>query len=299
MSPLGIAIPFYRNIPYLRAALRSVTEQSSPDWRLWVIDDSAEHEAEATVREGIASFDDPRIHYLRNPTTLGMVSNWNRCLDTADTELVSLLHADDRLLPNYVEVIQRVAREHPKAVAVYCGATIIGASGETKFSLADAIKRFFSPAGGPEVLLAGQPAATALMRGNFIICPTLSFRRSVLGARRFDRDWRQVQDLELTLRLLMEGETLVGASELSYAYRRHSESATWLQSQNRLRFDEEFLLFDQIAARAEALGWNQTARVSHGKRIVKLHLAYRALRDLSRLQPRSASETLRYLRSRW
>ncbi len=56
-------------------------------------------------------------------------------------------------------------------------------------------------------------------------------------------------------------------------------------------------LFDQIASRAEALGWSETAKVSRRKRIVKLHLLYRALRDLLRLRLRSAAQTLRYLRS--
>lgn len=299
MGPIGIAIPFYRNVPYLRTAIESVTQQSSPDWRLWVVDDSGGHEPEETLRELIASFDDDRIRYRRNPETLGMVSNWNRCLDTADTDLVTLLHGDDRLLPSYVAVIGRVASAHPKAVAVYCGATIIGASGKSRFSLADQVKRFFSPRSRGDVMLAGPDAATALMRGNFIMCPTLCFRRGVLGARRFDHGWEQVQDLDLTVRLLMDGEALVGAPDVAYAYRRHDESATWVQSQNRLRFDEEFRLFDQIAARAESLGWSETARVARRKRIVKLHLAYRTLRDLAQLQPGSAFETLRYLRSRW
>ena len=299
MSFLGIAIPFYRNISYLRTAIESVTEQSSSDWRLWVLDDSGGNEPEETVRELIASFDDDRIRYQRNPETVGMVSNWNHCLDAADTEFITLLHGDDRLLPNYLDVIHRLARDHPQAVALYCDTTIIGASGKREFSLADLVKGFFSPKASGEVVLIGQRAATALMRGNFIMCPTLSFRRSLLGARRFDPGWEQVQDLDLTLRLLMNGETLVGAAEVAYAYRRHRESATWVQSQNRLRFDEEFRLFDQIAARAEALGWSKTAQVSRRKRIVKLHLAYRALQAFSRLQPRSGVETLRYLLSRW
>jgi len=137
------------------------------------------------------------------------------------------------------------------------------------------------------------------MRGNFIMCPTLAFRRRLLGARRFDHGWEQVQDLDLTVRLLMDGEVLAGTPDVAYAYRRHRESATWVQSMNRLRFDEEFRLFDQIAARAEALGWAETARVSRRKRIVKLHLAYRVVRDVARLEPGSALATLRYLRSRW
>ena len=299
MATLGIAIPFYRNLPYLRVAIESVLQQSSPDWRLWVVDDSGEQEPKESVVALLASFADSRIHYRRNPVTVGMVANWNLCLDTADTEFITLLHGDDRLLPRYVEVVQRLADLHPTAVAVYCGATIIGTSGERTFSLADWAKSLFSPRGGGELVLHGEPAATALMRGNFIMCPTLSFRRAQLGDRRFDDRWQQVQDLALTLELLMDGETLVGSPEASYAYRRHAESATSLQSRSRLRFDEEFRLFDQIAERAEARGWEQTARVSRRKRIVKLHLAYRALRDLGRIRPRSALETLRYLRSRW
>ncbi len=298
MQTLGIAIPFYRNVRYLRTAIESVTQQSSSDWRLWVVDDSGGNESPETVRELVESFNDDRIHHHCNVETVGMVSNWNRCIDRADTDLVTLLHGDDRLLPGYVALMRRIADEHPDAVALYCKACIIGASGRSTFSVADSVKRFFAPRANGETILRGASSATALMRGNFIMCPTLCFRRAALGARRFDHGWEQVQDLDLTVRLLMDGETLVGTSEVAYAYRRHPESATWVQSQNRLRFDEEFRLFDQIAARAETLGWNETARVSRRKRIVKLHLLYRALRDLVRLRLRSAAQTLRYLQSR-
>jgi glycosyltransferase involved in cell wall biosynthesis len=299
MSALGIAIPFYRNVPYLRTAIESVSEQTSSDWRLWVMDDSGGHEPEEIVRELIASFEDKRIHYHRNLDTVGMVSNWNRCLDRADTKLVTLLHGDDRLLPGYVSVMQQLADAHPGAVALYCGASIIGASGAAAFSLADTVKGFLTPRGRSETVLAGEPGATALMRGNFIMCPTLCFRLAALGARRFDHSWEQVQDLDFTVRLLMEGEQIVGTAEVAYAYRRHDESATWVQSQNRLRFDEEFRLFDAVAARADALGWRETARVSRHKRIVKLHLLYRAMRELLRLRGSDAWATLRFLRSRW
>ena len=298
MRALGIAIPFYRNVRYLGTAIESVTQQSSPDWRLWVVDDSGGNESPETVRELVESFDDERIHYHCNVETVGMVSNWNRCLDRADTDLITLLHGDDRLLPGYVTLMRELAGDHPDAVALYCRASIIGASGRNDFSLADWTKRFFAPRSRGDTILRGSPGATALMRGNFIMCPTLCFRRSALGARRFDHGWEQVQDLDFTIRLLMDGETLVGTSETAYAYRRHPDSATWVQSQNRLRFDEEFRLFDQIAQRAEALGWSETARVSSRKRIVKLHLLYRALRDLLQLKVRSAAQTLRYLRSR-
>jgi glycosyltransferase involved in cell wall biosynthesis len=308
MATLGITIPFYRNVAYLRTAIQSVTEQSSEDWKLWVLDDSGSNELEAAVRETVEAFDDPRIRYHRNDETQGMVANWNRCIDLADTDFVSLLHGDDRLLSDYAALMQGMADAHPKAVALYCGAEIIDASGERTFSVADSIKAWIAPAASGDTTLHGEAGATtlhgkagatALMRGNFIMCPTLCFRRNALGARRFDASWEQVQDLELTVRLLMEGETIVGSPEIAYAYRRHPESATTVQSGNRLRFEEEFRLFDQIADRADALGWTETARIARRKRIVKLHLLYRALQDLLHLRPGGAFETLRYLGSRW
>ena len=295
LSSVTIAVPFYHGLAYLNDALESVVSQSSPDWRLLVIDDSGQLENADAVRELVSSFADDRMELRRNPQNLGMVNNWNRCIDESPSDLVTLLHADDRLLPRYVELMRELAGLHPRAAALYCRATIIGRSGRRTFSTADLVKRWFAPRTTDVAILAGEPAATALMRGNFIMCPTLCFRRSVLGARRFTRGWSQVQDLELSVRLLMDGETLVGSSDVAYAYRRHPASATAVHSEGRLRFDEEFRLFDQVAERAADLGWESTTVVASRKRIVKLHLLYRVVRDLITLRIGQAAETLRYL----
>lgn len=299
MEPVTVAIPFYQGIDFLRGAIDSVLAQSSADWRLLVVDDSAGIEHTDAVRTLVDSFADDRIRSVRNASNLGMVGTWNRCIDEAATDLVTLLHGDDRLLPGYVALMQGLATRHPGAAALYCGARIIDDAGRETFSFPDAVKGFFAPKTSGETVLAGEPSATALMSGNFIMCPTLCFRRSVLRERRFEPGWAQVQDLELTVRLLMDGDQLVGAREEAYAYRRHPESATSRQSESRVRFEEEFQLFDRVAARAGELGWKTTARVARGKRIVKLHLLYRGARDLLALRPRRALATLRYLASRW
>ncbi|MBW2668255.1 MAG: hypothetical protein JRE13_18340 [Deltaproteobacteria bacterium] len=166
------------------------------------------------------------------------------------------------------------------------------------FSFADSIKRVFVPSGGEEVVLEGRTAVRALMRGNFIMCPTLCYRQSALAGERFSPDWKQVQDLEFTTRLLMDGHRLVGAREEAYAYRRHAQATTSLQSDSLLRFDEEFRLFECVAQRADSLGWEDVARVSRRKAIVRLHLGYRAVADTLRLQPGRALEKLRFLLQR-
>jgi glycosyltransferase involved in cell wall biosynthesis len=295
---LGVAIPFYRGLGYLREAIESVRGQTRGDWRLLVCDDRGEPDP-AAARSLVASFGDPRIAYAANDANLGMVGSWNRCLDLADTELVTLLHADDRLLPRYAETVLAVAESFPEAAAVFCAAEIIGPSGERRFSLADVSKALFAPRGAGPLVLRGEPALRALAAGNFIMCPTLCFRRSVLGARRFDPRWRQVQDLALTARLLLEGATLVGSREAAYAYRRHPESATERQSETLLRFEEELELLAELAGAARERGWERAARVAARAWTPKLHLAYRALGDAARGRPRDAAAKLRFLARSW
>ena len=51
-----------------------------------------------------------------------------------------------------------------------------------------------------------------------------------------------------------------------------------------MRFEEESRLHDHIAAVARKRGWPSVARVAAGKRVVKLHLAFRICQDLGRLR---------------
>jgi hypothetical protein len=227
-----------------------------------------------------------------------MVACWNRCLESAEGELVTLLHADDRLLPGYVGAMKALAAAHPQAVALFAMAETIDERGRQRFSLQDDIKRLLVPRGRGDVVLAGEPGLRALMRGDFIVCPTLCWRRARLGARRFDAHWSQVQDLELLARLLLAGETLAGSRTAHYAYRRHAANATARQTASLLRFEEEYAIFDRIAAGAAERGWRRAARTSRQKLMLRLHLGWRVASELARLQPAAAGRALRFLLTR-
>jgi len=289
---ITFAIPYYRGLAWLRETIESVLAQRETAWRCLVLDDGGEPGggAEALVRE----LADPRLRYLANPSTLGMVANWNRGLDAAETDLVSLLHADDRLAPDYADVVLALAAEHPRAVAVCCGARIVDAAGRPRFSFADAFKRVLVPHGEPW-RLRGEPGLRALLRGDFVMCPTLCWRRSVLGVRCFEAGWRQVQDLELLTRLLLDGNEIVGTRRVAYEYRRHDESATALQSESLLRFEEEFALYDRLAQSATERGWKGAARVAQCKATVRLHLGFRVASDLAAGRVGPAWRKLRFL----
>ena len=292
-NPITIAIPFHRGLDYLGKAVESVRAQTDGDWRLIVCDDGG---VEKGVREFVAGIGDSRIAYILNEKNLGMVGNWNRQFELAETDLIALLHQDDCLLPNYVSTMRRLAATHPDVAAFYCGTTIIDDEGRECFSFADWIKRHFVPGSDEHTELDGRDAVRALIRGNFIMCPTLCYRRSLLGQLRFDARWKQVQDLEFTTRLLMSGLKMLGTSERGYAYRRHSTSATSLQSESLLRFEEERQLFDLLADECAARGWTDAAIDARRKRIVRLHLMYRITGDVLHLRGGPARSKWRFLR---
>lgn len=296
MNEITIAIPYYRDAAYLRIAIESVLAQEAPagSFSLLIIDDGERGEAQRVVDSLCPG--DARVRCLANETNLGMVGNWNRCFDEAQSRLVSLLHADDALEPNYVATQLRLAVANPEATAFFCAARIIDAHGTEVFSFADWIKRLFLPAEAKkrrDYAISGEEALRAVMAGNFIMCPTLCFQTAKLGDQRYDDRWRQVQDLEFTARLLLGGSTLVGTRDLAYTYRRHDEGATALQSESGLRFNEEFELFETIADRADAAGWPEASATARRKTIVRLHLLYRALGNAAALRFGDAASDLR------
>ncbi len=271
-----IAIPYYSNPEYLRAAIESVFAQSDPHWRLVVVDDGAD----GSGRNVVHTYTDERVKYLRNPRTLGMAGNWNRCLDSAETDLVTLFHADDVLKADYVRDLRVVAGQHPKAAASFCVAEPVGADGQRLFSVGDFVKEQLRPRGNGVIQLEGRPGIEALARGNFLYCPTACYRRSILGQRRFSARWRFVLDLEFFTQLLFSGDALLLLPQVLYGYRRHSASSTSQFTNDAQKFREEALFFDELAESATVRGWHRAARRARHRWIHKLNLLYCLFADL-------------------
>jgi GT2 family glycosyltransferase len=295
VSELGAVIPFYAGLPYLRRAVESLLAQSVEDWQAVVVDDAG---PEPEAGDFVRSVDDRRLRYVRNPANLGLAGNWNAALGEVDAELVTIFHADDELEPRYLELVRDAHHRHPEAVAVHTRARIIGDDNRGRFSFPDAMKRVTGPRNGGEVMTAGDEGLAVVVRGQFIFCPALSYKRSLLPSPPFDPRWRQVLDLDLIARLLLDGHRIVGVPDRAYRYRRHSESQTAIMTSSHDRFVEEFALYRSIAQRARAAGWSRTAGVAGRARVVRAHVLYRALGQLVRGRLRTARSTAALLRGR-
>lgn len=296
MAPITIAIPYYRNREYLRRAIESVFAQTVNDWSLVISDDAG---PEGDLGDWLrATFPNAaRIQYVRAATNLGMAGNWNRCFDLAgESPLVTLLHADDELDPNYVRTMTVAAERYPGAGAFFCQALIIDAEDRLRFSFPDWFKHWLMPRRDAEFVLSGETGLNAVMRGNFVMCPTLCYRMRMTPKPAFDDRWKQVLDLDFISRRLIAGDEFIGLPQHAYRYRRHSDNQTQKQSESLVRFEEERQLFLEIADRAESQrGWRRAAKTARRMSIIKCNLAYCIASDMIRLRPRFAFMKLRFL----
>lgn len=293
---LTIAVPFYKGAEYLRRAIESIfTQPSSPNWIVLLVDNSINEDDHAVARELALRYPD-RVRYVRNPSHLTGCENLNRCIDLAETDLVSTVHCDDEVMPCYSEEFLRLAAGHPEAAILCVGVRIIDKESQPCFSFVDWFKQFLMPRGKGDFVLRGEPSLRSILRGNWINGAALCYRKSVLGDLRWDRNYPMASDLELYARALLSGRTMAGARyPAAYSYRRHAGQTTVELSANLYRFREEAKVLDRIANLAAAQGWLSAAAVGRAKITLQLHILFLATMDVAHGSFGRALQKLRLL----
>ena len=104
-----VCIPTYNGQTYLRECLDSVSAQTFPDFEIVATDDHSSDETMEILREYREK--DPRLRILRNPKNLGLVGNWNRCVELAKGEWIKFVFQDDRIAPTCIEKLVSAAGE--------------------------------------------------------------------------------------------------------------------------------------------------------------------------------------------
>lgn len=292
-----IVIPFFKNCVFLEEAILSIILQTDPKWTALILDDSIDP-IEAKIAEAcVKKFNDQRISYRKNPKNLGLVGNWKQGVDLASGhEFLVILHADDRLKPDYLSEMHSLTKAYPEATGYFCRTEIIDENGDRAFSFTDWYKAQLLPK-EITIILQGLEGCTKLISGNFIFCPTICYRVSKLGRDHFRSDLKMVLDFELILRTLAAGGIWVGYYERPlFQYRRHAENTTVVLSKDLLRFKEEQALYLHLGDRLLNAGMLKAARKARQMRIVKLNLGFQILKSILKFDLRaSISEAKMFL----
>lgn len=253
--------------------LRSVQAQTDPNWEVVVVDDAGPDDASQVV----ASLNDPRISYVRELKNVGLAANWNRSLAATTAPYVTILHADDILLPNYAAMMLQLLDANPRAAASHCGVEIIDELGAPKRTVVDFVKKVIMPKGSSDIISSGEAGAVRLLRGSWIYCPTICYRRACFPESGFDSQWGFVVDLDLLVRFMLTEHSIAGRSEVGLQYRRHDDAQTSILTKSLIRFQEELTYYDRVALVARQHGWERLEIVARRAAMVRLHAAYHGL----------------------
>lgn len=99
MPNVSIIMPAYNSGRFIEESIRSVIAQTYTNWELLVSDDCSTDNTASIV----ASFEDPRIHYLRNAHNMGAARTRNNALKAAKGRYIAFLDSDDLWTPDKLE----------------------------------------------------------------------------------------------------------------------------------------------------------------------------------------------------
>jgi glycosyltransferase involved in cell wall biosynthesis len=112
---VSILIPTYNGARYIEACLDSVLSQTYKDIEILVVDDGST-DATFEILERYAA-NDQRIRLVRNEHNLGLVGNWNRCIELAQGEWIKFVFQDDWIEPECLEAMLDATKLNGSIVA--------------------------------------------------------------------------------------------------------------------------------------------------------------------------------------
>lgn len=121
MPDISIMIPTFKRPGVLRESILSAIDQASENYsiEIVVIDNNPSFDDEDIVKNLVNEFSKENIRLFRNESNIGMYGNWNRCLELARGEWLTILNDDDLLFNGCIESLYRNRKENKLVVADY------------------------------------------------------------------------------------------------------------------------------------------------------------------------------------
>jgi glycosyltransferase involved in cell wall biosynthesis len=122
---VSVCVPAFNGARYIGAAVRSVLAQTFDDFEVLVVDDGSTDGTRAVVE----TMRDERVRLVGHRFHLGLVANWNCCLDLSRGRYVTVFHQDDLMAPDNLEAKVRFLEREPTVGFVHSNVVQIDADG--------------------------------------------------------------------------------------------------------------------------------------------------------------------------
>jgi glycosyltransferase involved in cell wall biosynthesis len=238
---ISVLIPTRNYARFLAEAVESVLAQDFQDFELRIVDDCSTDDTAAIARPYCAR--DARVHFVANSSNLGMVNNWNYCLEQARGEYIKFLFGDDKLFHRQaLSKLLALMRAHPSAVLAASARTIL----DEKSNPVDLYRDLAEGCHEGRKIIAA-----CLMRNgkNLVGEPSAVLFRKADARRGFDPRYRQVVDVEMWFHLLEKGN-LAYTREPLCAFRCHPRQQTEVNTAAGTASREFALFFSNYAVQS-------------------------------------------------
>ena len=129
MPRLTVGLPLRNSARHLHEAIESVRRQTLRDWILLAVDDRSTDSTRTIVRE-FAARDERIVLVPIDEGPSSHAANWNRVIELAETELVSLFGHDDVMMPDLLERETRMIDDHPEMAFCFAQGPFIDSTGQ-------------------------------------------------------------------------------------------------------------------------------------------------------------------------
>ena len=239
---ISVLIPTYNYARFLPEAIESVLAQDFRDFELLIVDDCSTDDTAGVVQPFCAR--DARVRFSANAANLGMVNNWNHCLEQARGEYIKFLFGDDKLChPQALGKMIALLERHPSATLAAAARIIL----DEKSKVADVYRDV------AEGCHNGRKIITACLMENgknLVGEPSAVLFRKSDARRGFDPQYRQVADVEMWFNMLEKGD-LAYTREPLCAFRCHPRQQTEANTASGIAGREHALFFSNYAVQPQ------------------------------------------------
>jgi|WetSurMetagenome_2_1015567.scaffolds.fasta_scaffold22045_2 glycosyltransferase involved in cell wall biosynthesis len=238
MKPLvSICIPTYNREKTILDALNCALNQTYQNIEILISEDHSSDHTAALVKK----IKDPRIKLVVQKKNLGMIPNWNFCIQRAKGEYIKFLHSDDLIDPTCVEKEFNYFLKNEDVSLVTCKRKFIDDHDKLLYTMQFANKN--TKENGREY---GHKLLTTIRENRIGEPSAVMFRKvDAIKAGLFDQRFSQLADFEFWLRLHLFGN--IGyINESLCSFRMHQGSNTTAAIKDGRFIDETFVFIEKF-----------------------------------------------------
>ena len=242
---ITVSVVTYNHAPYIKECIDSILEQTWQNLEILVVDDCSTDETVDLVK----SYHDPRINLITKKKNRGVSDSTDVYLRQAAGRYIATICGDDRMAtPFKIERQVEFLKRNEWCSVVFSDIELIDEHGvllDPQKSPAKQILQVFES--GIENQDPKQLLNTFFLKGNVLAGPTMLADMKVFHQfGSFDRRYLQLQDFDMSIRLLINGVGIAVVPEKTVSYRIRDNqmnlSAITNESANRLIYERAKIL---------------------------------------------------------